>query len=329
MADPLFGTLFDENEEGQYNRHQHGVFGLHPLSTPKYAVNKGLRDNEFKESLARMYISLAGIDEAAKQAYLKSLPGDARVQALAKVFTSSGQKNQTGFVDFFLQQINETFVESRQVDKVLGDNYVAFYFGQEPPVFQYSGSLLNSQQDDQRTGFALAYQHLIRGSRLAQRGALLRLRYDSVIVSGTIDSHSQILNAENELIVPFNFTMLVKEYVIIQQPRFQRLSQRDYVQLSTSFADFKKLGSIGVSQDVRVRSTMLTPSQLAAESSAGQEERIIADQPDSTPLTTLDAEAKEVTSLESVEDLNKRGISVPPPEPKWEPEVVGNVGNKF
>ncbi len=325
MADKLFGTLFDENEGGQYNRHQHGVFGLHPLATPKYAANKGLRDNEFKESLARMYISLAGVDDAAKQAYLKSLPPDARVQALAKVFTSAGQKAQTGFIDFFLQQVNESFMEARQVDKVLGDNYVAFYFGQEPPVFQYSGSLLNSQQDDQRTGFALAYQHLLRGTRMAQHGSLLRLRYDSVIVSGTIETHSQVLNAENEMIVPFNFSLLVKEYIVIQSPRFQRLSQKDFVQLSTSFADFTKLGSVGESQDVRVRSTMLTPDQLSAESAAGQEERIIVDQPNSTPLTTLDTAAKDETLI-STDDVNTRGLALPPPESATPWEATQNIG---
>lgn len=331
MADTVYGDLFDENESSQYNRHQHGVFGLHPLATPKYAVNKGLRDNEFKESLARMYISLAGVDDAAKQAYLRSLPGDARVQALAKVFVSAGQKTQTGFVDFFLQQVTESFAEARQVDKVLGDNYVAFYFGQEPPVFQYSGSLLNSQQDDQRTGFALAYQHLIRGSRLAQRGALIRLRYDSVIVSGTIDSHSQVINAENEMIVPFNFTLLVKEYVVVQQPNFQRLRQSDYVALSTAFADFTKLNSVGVAQDVRVRSTMLTPAQLADESSAGQEERIRVDQPDSTPLTDLTMAAKEETVIDTA-TANQRGEILepihPPPPPNAAPKTFGIINRR-
>lgn len=292
MADSLFGTLYDENEQGNYNRHQHGVFGLHPLATPKYAVNKGLRDGEFKESLARMYVSLASASKPVKDAYLNALP-DKRTRELAKVLISSGQGVETGFIDFFLTQVNEQFVESVQVDKVLGDNYVAFYFGSEPPIFQYSGMLLNSQQDDQRSGFALAYQHLIRGTQLARKGALLRLRYDSVIVSGSVNSMSQVMNAESEMLVPFSFTLLVKEYLLLPPARFTKMSKEDYVQLATDFSAGAALTPIGTALDVRVRSTMLTPEQLAAESSAGQEERTAGGEATSTPLTDLTKKADE------------------------------------
>jgi hypothetical protein len=283
VADALFGTLYDENETRGINRRQHGVFGLHPLATPKYAFNKGARDNEFKESLARMYVSLAEASEQLKQQYLASLPGDAQTQALAKVLTGAGQqKGGTGFIDFFLQQVNESWQEAVQVDKVLGDNYVAFYFGQEPPIFQYTGTLLNSQQDDQRSGFALAYQHILRGTQLARRNALLRLKYDNVIVSGTMNSHSQALNAENEMVVPFSFSLLVKEYVVLSNPRFTKKSQSDFIQLATQFAS-GELGPVGRVSDVRVRSIMVQPNVSSAESSAG------IDEPDPTIDATVTA----------------------------------------
>lgn len=276
MADSLFGTLYDDNETKGVNRRQHGVFGLHPLATPKYAFNKGARDNEFKESLARMYVSLADASEQLKKQYLSSLPGDAATQALAKVLIGLGQqRGGTGFIDFFLQQVNESWQESVQVDKVLGDNFVAFYFGQEPPIFQYAGTLLNSQQDDQRSGFALAYQHIMRGTQLARRNALLRIKYDNVIVSGTMNTHTQAINAENELVVPFTFTLLVKEYVVLRNPRFTKKSQSDFVQLATRFAS-GELGPVGRVSDVRVRSIMVQPNVSAAESSA------VLDEPDPT-----------------------------------------------
>jgi len=328
MPDPVFGDRLDENDAGDYNRHQHGVFGLHPLSTPKYAKNEGLRDNECKETLARMYLSLAGVSDQAKQLYLRSLPGDARVQALARVLVGAGQKVQTGFIDFLLQQANETFTEVLQVDKVLGDHYVAFYFGQEPPVFQYTGALINSQQDDQRTGFALAYQHLLRGTQLARRGALLRLRYDSVLVSGTLNQCSQVLNAENELAVPFSFSMLVKEYVVLQPPQFQRKSAADYVQLETEFAPGQLLRGVGVAQDVRVRSTMVTPDQLAEESSAGQEERLQVGPSSASALESLSTKAAE-EPLISADELNRRGLLEPTLPPATLPDVTRNIGNKI
>lgn len=275
VGDDIYGDVVDDNNASGYNRGQQGVFGLHPLATPKYALNKGNRDNEFKETLARMYVSLADADESTKDLYLKALPGDGPTQALAKVLIGKGQgQGGTGFIDFFLQQVNESFQEAVQVDKVLGDNYVAFYFGQEPPIFQYAGALLNSMQDDQRSGFALAYQHLLRGTSLARRGALLRLRYDSVIVSGTVNTMSQTLNAENEMVVPFNFSLLVKEYIVLQNPRFNKTTQAEYVQLATQFAE-EGLSLVGQVSDIRIRTVLYQPTPQDAALAASN--KLIAD----------------------------------------------------
>lgn len=307
MADKavLPSDLYQDNETPGYNPGQQGVFGLHPLMTPKYARNEGLRDAEFKETLARMYVSLADADQKTKSLYLKSLPKDDRVQALAKVLIGSGAGSGggAGFIDFFLSQAQESFNEKLQVDEVLGDNYVAFYFGQAPPIFSYSGMLLNSQQDDQVTGFALAYQHLLRGTSLARRGALLRLRYNGVIVSGTVNSMTAALGAENELAVPFSFTLLVKEYVILRQPAYVKVSEENFVKLSTQFDPEGILKQIGKSQNARVRTTLLTPNVLAQESVAGAEEveGIPADDTQSPPeqLQSKIDEASQPTSTTS------------------------------
>lgn len=274
--DPVYGLTLEANKTATYNTRQHGVFGANPLMTPKYARNLGERDAEFKETLARMYIALpqtGSVDEDQKirEAYLASLPQDDRTQALAKVLLASGEGG-TGFIDFFLASAQESFQEVVQVDKVLADDYVAFFYGQSPPQFQYSGYLINSQQDDQRLGFALAYQHMLRGTQLARRGALVRLRYDSVIVSGALLATQQSLAAENELAVPFSFSILVKEYVVLENnTQFSRKTPQDYVELSTKL-EADKLGSVGIAEDTRVRASVVTPEQRAAVSAAGTED---------------------------------------------------------
>jgi hypothetical protein len=258
------------NRTGNYNRGQQGIFGLHPLMTPKYAENRGGgRDNEFRESMARMYLSLADTAQSTKDEFVASLPNDPRLKALAEVLAI----NNMGFIDFCLTQITEPYSEAMQVDKVLGDNYVAFFFGQEPPVFQYSGMLFNSMQDDQRTGFGIAYQHLLRGSQLARRNALVRIRYDSVIVSGVMCASTQTLNSENELLVPFQFSLLVKEYIWLTLPNdYTKVSVDQYVQLSTEFDKNSVLGDVGRAQDTRIRTTMDTPTQLNEEPVVGTTE---------------------------------------------------------
>lgn len=268
MADKVYGTLVDENNSASYNRRQQGVFGLHPLATPKYAKNRGLRDGEFRDTLARIYVSLADSSDAVRAAYLASLPGDQATQALATVLLGANSQGGTGFVDFFLTSVQESFQEISQVDKTMADDYVAFYFGQSPPIFQYSGMLLNSMQDDQRGGFARAYETMLRGTQLARHGALARLRYDSVIVSGTMQAMSQVMAAENELAVQFSFTFLVKEYVVLANTRFNKRSVSDYVKLAAD-AEIAKLGPVGTVSDARVRAAVVTTPSPTATSTAG------------------------------------------------------------
>jgi hypothetical protein len=268
---PPFALPFVAANNGGTSPGQQGVFGLNPLMTPKYAKWQP-RDAEYKDTLARLYISLptlgdGSVDPAVRTAFLNSLPSDPATKALAQVMIA-GPGGGTGFVDFFLSQASERFQEVVQLDKVLSDDYVAFFFGQEPPRFEYSGFLLNSLQDDQRSGFLRAYSALLRGTQLARRGALARLRYDSVIVSGTMLAHQQTLNADNELAVPFSFSFLVKDYVIQTNLPFAKVNQSQYVQLAADLA-VANLSSIGTVQTKGVTAVAVPPPIPAATSTAG------------------------------------------------------------
>ena len=262
-----------ENKEGEYNRRQQGVFGQNPLMTPKYTKFRE-RDAEYRDTLARLYISLPltgdpSQDQTVRENYLNSLPNDPATQALANVLlTGGGGGAGAGFIDFFLTQAQESFQEIVQIDKVLSDDYVAFFYGQSPPQFQYSGMLLNSMQDDQRSGFARVYEYMLRGTQLARRGALARLRYDSVIVTGTMLAHQQQLIAENELAVPFSFTFLVKEYVVLNNAQFTRLSPLDFVALEQDAAD-AALASAAVTVSSPYRTEVVTPDNASTVSAAG------------------------------------------------------------
>lgn len=291
MAGP-YGNfqLLNNNATDPAIRRQQGIFADNPLMSPKYSRNRGLRDAEFRDTLARIYISLADADPNTQAAYLASLPQEAK--ALAQVLLGNNNQGASGFVDFILSQVVEVVQEVVQVEKVVGDDYVAFMFGQAPPTFQYSGFLLNSLQDDQRSGFAIAYNQILRGTQIARRSALARLRYDSMIVSGTMIAHQQTLNADNEMAVPFSFSFLVKEYVVVQSPLFKRTSPSDYVKLAQDNA-VKNLGPVGSPSDVRVRTTMVLPPDLAATSTAGQSEPGIVDR-------TLDPLAQLMSGVATV-----------------------------
>jgi len=312
MAGP-YGNLIDANNAAADPaiRRQQGVFADNPLATPKYARNHGVRDAEYRDTMARLFVSLADADPSTQTNYLTSLPQEAK--ALAQVLLGNNNHGSAGFVDFLLAQAVEGFQEVVQVEKTVGDDYVAFFFGQAPPTFQYSGYLINTLQDDQRTGFAIAYQQILRGTQLARRGALARLRYDSVVVEGTMLAKQQTLNADNEMAVPFSFSFLVKSYVIVQNPLFQRTSPDDYVALAADNA-IGNLGPVGKASDVRVRSTMVLPPDLSAVSAAGQDEPGVVDRTQTAPVQLM-SRAIDATSAGTTSNIRGSvdGTSTTPP----------------
>lgn len=188
-----------------------GVFSQNPGATLKYALNRGQRDAEHRETMARLFIQMS---EKERQQFVQSVPAETR--ALAKVLCGVGQgaSGGTGFIDFLLTQVSEPFQEKFQVVETLSDNFVVYLFGQAAPQFQYSGVLLNTYQDDQRVWMMRLYRDILRGTQLARRRKLVRLRYDSVIVSGIFVAHQQALDGTQENSAQFSFTMIPMQYTI-------------------------------------------------------------------------------------------------------------------
>jgi hypothetical protein len=113
-----------------------------------------------------------------------------------------------------MTQASEPFQEKVQIVETLSDNFVVYLFGQAAPQFQYSGVLLNTYQDDQRVWMMRLYRDILRGTQLARRRKLVRLRYDSVIVSGIFIAHQQALTGDQENAAQFSFTMIPMQYTI-------------------------------------------------------------------------------------------------------------------
>lgn len=196
-----------------------GVFSNHPAMSPKYNTSN---NEKSLDSMARLFVSFTS---ARYRRWMKSFDRDDRksgVSTLAKsiaVTDTSAARSEdqgagfgTGYIDFLLQSAQESLQEKFQVVDVLSDNYVSYFFGQQPPVFSYSGVLLNSLQDDWRIRMHQLYQLILRGTKLARQRVVVSLAYDDVIVTGAMINLSQTLNAQNELAVPFSFQLLVKRF---------------------------------------------------------------------------------------------------------------------
>lgn len=208
-----------------------GILGPNPASTPKYARNDGsIREGDFRDTLARMFIQLNpkeldSSNSAGVPPFVKSVTdtGDLLSGDIARVIggTQQGFGNGNGgygYIDFMLQSVSHNLQEIVDITQLLSDNYVAYYFGQAPATFSYSGMLVNSRQDDQAMNMLRIYRDMARGSQLARRKKLLTIRYDGLVVRGTLQNLSWQLQADNEMLCPFNFSLLVKKLFVLPNP---------------------------------------------------------------------------------------------------------------
>ena len=184
-----------------------GVYAEYPASTPKYSTSN---DDRSLQTQARLLIPMP--DKLYKK-YLASFVGE-ETRALAEAITAPSGKDRAdlpnGYIDFLLTQAREGFEEKVQIVDVVGDNYVAYFFGQRPPIFSYEGVLMNTMQDDWRLAMLLLYQNVIRGTQLARRNTMVTLAYDNLAVTGALVGMDQSLTAEMQMAAQFSFQILVK-----------------------------------------------------------------------------------------------------------------------
>lgn len=126
----------------------------------------------------------------------------------------SSLTSDDGYFDFMVTSVDESFDDRYQVMETLGDNYALFGLGKKPSVFNFSGVLLNTVENDWRVAFIYMYQQYISISQLAKfRDGNFRnfmtIRYDSMFAQGALLGLRTSIRAENEMVTPFSFTMLV------------------------------------------------------------------------------------------------------------------------
>jgi hypothetical protein len=200
------------------------------MMTPKYARHPSNKNAGHLSGLARMYIPVGSPANLTR--IIKSLgTRDPQLVAVAKQLlgASAGKENTgKGYIDFILTGVSQTFSEKYQVSEVLEDNYAVFFFGQRAPIWSFSGSLMNTYQDDWTMNMLRLYSELGRGSQLAKRGLLLHVRYDSLIVAGGMINFQWDLSATNELYTAFSFQFLVRSRTILRGSRSLPTNLPDY-----------------------------------------------------------------------------------------------------
>lgn len=207
MAENLIpGGTTSINDLGSVDK---GVYAAFPAGTPKYHAGSG-PESVYRQ--ARMYVTVPAPLYAA---YRAAVPDRAR--ALLDVLCVTSGKGSIGFIDMLISQVSESFNEKVQVTEVISDAHIAYFYGQRAVTIPFSGTLLNTQQDNWYTAFYVLYADLLRGTKTTTHGADVTIKYDDKRVVGSIVAMNTGLNSAMETAVPFGLQMLVRE-IIIDRP---------------------------------------------------------------------------------------------------------------
>jgi hypothetical protein len=301
---------------------QRGVLSTAPegyAQSPKFA--------EYPSDLSKMARLVIPVQKAQYNALINSVPARSKDIAM-KLFVHDVQ-SQAGYLYFLLTQVQEARQEKLQVAETAGDNYVAYAFGGSAPVFNYSGVLMNTQQDDWRTAFVLMYEDYARATALANRRTAALLVYDNVIVAGAMTSLQQMFSADSQRHASFSFSFLVKSYTVVSR---NVLTAPDInAAQSSTLTDFSKdkslVGLVGSvsggllknpSQSMAV--TIDSPVRSSAESSPPTQEEMVG------PLQDAVEEAKATSPIYPDTDPRRTDAGVDPMDPIEERFSRGSAG---
>lgn len=137
------------------------------------------------------------------------------------------------YANFFLQSVAEAEQEKYQVVETF-TAYYAFFYGRRPPIYTYSGILLNDPNNNWMNQFRYMYDNFFRGTASAEIGAEAVIEYDKRVVSGYILNLNINQDAMSDKGVPFSFSMLVITHTKTQYgENFQQFVQSLTEQLQT------------------------------------------------------------------------------------------------
>jgi len=140
---------------------------------------------------------------------------DERQTSSVRIFGRGPKDNKQrdfipAYTKFFLESVSESHVERSQIVETFGNFYV-FCFGERPPMYTFSGKLVNSRNANWVSDFNFMYDTYLRGTRCVELNARAIITYGGRQVEGLILSSSTGTQAMIEGSVEFQMQVVVFE----------------------------------------------------------------------------------------------------------------------
>ena len=114
------------------------------------------------------------------------------------------------FNNFSLTNVAESSDEILKINVNFGAHWNAFFFGQQPKVYRFSGFFLDSKEYPYYQEFMVAYEKYLSGRKLIENRMMTKFVYDGRIVDGYMINLATSIAAEAPLVKNFQFSVLVK-----------------------------------------------------------------------------------------------------------------------
>jgi hypothetical protein len=133
-----------------------------------------------------------------------------QLAAIRVITTKNGKEEDLvpKFTKFLLTGVQEAHTERAQIVETFGDFY-AFFFGERPPIYNFSGVLLNTVNVNWYGDFKLYYEKYLRGTRAVENQAKILMSYQGTTLEGYILNTNRSIVAEPQSGVQFSFQVLV------------------------------------------------------------------------------------------------------------------------
>lgn len=115
------------------------------------------------------------------------------------------------FKNFGLDQVGEATQEVAKVVLNFGLGWTAYFFGQQPRIFTFSGTFLDAKNYPYYEQFMTAYKTHLSGSKIAENGYRFYIVYDQKVVSGYMLGINTSSQAQNRTIKSFQFQVLIDD----------------------------------------------------------------------------------------------------------------------
>ncbi len=245
------------------------LFTSRPRYTPqKFIESEGVWQTEFVDRGTPASIQLLTDDANTATSGIR-LP-DSEIYSTLESTLQDLVKSESGYTNFLLTDIQTQFTEKVQITEVFGDTEVAYYFGKSPVVFNLSGILIDSVDNNWFVQFVQAYAHVLRGTQLAKNYELVQINLPNMKIIGTIMDLRYSQNSARDTDIPFAISILAKQIIPISTviPSVPLTNEAVLIDFGraegfTNFTSLQNINKLKESIDAMAsRADSLIPSEL-------------------------------------------------------------------